>query len=205
MPHTVTETDDFSASVTVPNPGELVAAADLENAVQPLANRTKHLYSGDTVFTGEKTFNGGGTINGPAWDVNALWQLTGGVLVSGGFQMGPLILPDTNATIHAGPTNTPFRYVPRVLTNNTIYTLADFSLPLPNGAGVWLFVSRMPDPGPVNPNNKTVTFKREGAPSADILSFPASQPAWAVFAYGSFGAAANTWYVLFASANCTYL
>jgi hypothetical protein len=41
MSHTVTETAAFSASVTVPDPGEPVMASDLENAVQPLANRSQ--------------------------------------------------------------------------------------------------------------------------------------------------------------------
>lgn len=42
MPHTVIESDSYSASVTAPNAGELVKAADVENAVQPVANRTKN-------------------------------------------------------------------------------------------------------------------------------------------------------------------
>lgn len=41
MSHTVTETAAFSASVTVPDPGEPVMASDLENAVQPLCNRAQ--------------------------------------------------------------------------------------------------------------------------------------------------------------------
>lgn len=42
MPHTVVESDAYSANVVVPDPGELVKAADVENAVQPIANRTKN-------------------------------------------------------------------------------------------------------------------------------------------------------------------
>ena len=41
MSHTVTETAAFSASVTVPDPGDPIMASDLENAVQPLANRSQ--------------------------------------------------------------------------------------------------------------------------------------------------------------------
>ena len=43
MPHSTSETDAFSANVTVPNAGEDVTAASIEAAGQPLANRTKHL------------------------------------------------------------------------------------------------------------------------------------------------------------------
>lgn len=42
MSHTVSESDAYSASVTVPDPGDLVEAINLEAAVQPIANRTKN-------------------------------------------------------------------------------------------------------------------------------------------------------------------
>ncbi len=43
MSHIVTETPVYTATITVPDPGEQIKAADVETAVQPLANRaTNH-------------------------------------------------------------------------------------------------------------------------------------------------------------------
>lgn len=45
MPTTVTESDVFTASLSVPNDTELATRASLEQFVQGLANRTRHLFN----------------------------------------------------------------------------------------------------------------------------------------------------------------
>lgn len=44
MPHNVSESDTtFPANVSVPDPGEPVVSADMDNAAEPLARRTRYL------------------------------------------------------------------------------------------------------------------------------------------------------------------
>lgn len=76
MPHTVTESPaTFPASVTVPNPGELVLAQDLENVAQPLANRTRHILEGNPNITGDPNFSGDPQFTGTASFLGASGEL----------------------------------------------------------------------------------------------------------------------------------
>jgi hypothetical protein len=98
MSHTLTEVDAFTASVTVPDPGDPIVANDVVVCCQSLANRTKHLYEGNAVFTGDKTFQGSLTCNDTVTfedavhfndpvDVNATFDVVGNATIDGLFQV----------------------------------------------------------------------------------------------------------------------
>ena len=70
----VVETSVFSASCTVPDPGNLVTAASIEIAIQPLCNRTQALVDGKITVKSGVTFLGN---VGCDWVNNGHTTLTG--------------------------------------------------------------------------------------------------------------------------------
>lgn len=157
MSHILVEVDAFTASLTVPDPGDPVTSNDVVVAVSPLANRTKNLHEGDVTFSGGKIFG-----------------------TSGHWRRHVSHLGDASPQSFGCPIFEHLR-IPGALTGNMVITLLDSGVFTPPD-GSFLAFKRIRLTGGGAPSAHTVTFKRETG-AVTIATFNVSVDAWAYFEY----------------------